>query len=133
MLHAGEIIKKAVESSGFKHKVLAERLGISRQSLYNLYETVKIDRSTILKIGDIIQFDFEALLQSPAYRQQSSNTFAKDIDVDEIRQEVALLNQKLEEVKTELENWRLKYIHLHEAMTQILTPKQFKELQKKLY
>lgn len=114
MTHAGEIIKKAVESQGFKHAALAIRLGISRQSLYNIYENVDVDLGMIIKIGAILNRPFDELLQRPEYRNDPRISLAAE--------------PSKEDLKAEIEYWRNRYIALLESINEILTAKEKKKL-----
>ncbi len=114
MTHAGEIIKKAVESQGFKHGALATRLGISRQSLYNLYENVDVDLTMIIKIGAILNHPFDELLRRPEYRNDPRVSLASEPSIDDL--------------KAEIDNWKNRYIALLESVTEILTAREKKQL-----
>jgi len=56
--HRGEIIKDAIKSSGVAIGVVAEKLGVSRKTLYNKFKESSIPYSFILKLGEVIHHDF---------------------------------------------------------------------------
>ena len=58
MKHAGEIVENAVRNSGITLSKLSKRIGRSRQYLYNIFESNKIDWEVIESIGSIIHHDF---------------------------------------------------------------------------
>ncbi len=58
MQHRGEIIRKVVLDSGYSITKLAERLAVSRRTVYNYFENPKVPMDTILEIGKIIGYDF---------------------------------------------------------------------------
>ncbi|WP_162054322.1 helix-turn-helix domain-containing protein [Pontibacter pamirensis] len=57
-IHRGEIIKDAIKASGVAVGVVAEKLGISRKTLYNKFKESSIPYSFILKLGEVIHHDF---------------------------------------------------------------------------
>ncbi len=114
MTHAGETIKKAVESHGMKHAVLAEKLEISRQSLYNLYENVEVDLTMILRIGKLINYDFKELISRPEYRNDPRVT--------------TILDGNRIDYQAQAEYWKDKYITLLESLAEILTAREKNQL-----
>ena len=58
MQHRGEIVKKAIDESGYKKAQLARFLKIERKTLYNYFDRADLAIDTILKIGKIIHYDF---------------------------------------------------------------------------
>jgi predicted transcriptional regulator len=58
MQHKGEIIKKAVIESGYSITRLADKLGKSRRTVYNIFEKQQVPMDLIIEIGRIISHDF---------------------------------------------------------------------------
>lgn len=58
--HRGSIVEDAVRQSGFSLKKLAERLKISRNTLYNRFKEPQLSYDFILAVGSIIHYDFLA-------------------------------------------------------------------------
>ena len=56
--HRGEILEAVIRRSGYSLKTLAERLGISRNTLYNKFKEHDLSYEFILKVGDLIHYDF---------------------------------------------------------------------------
>lgn len=56
--HRGDVVAKAVKNSNFTIKFLAEKLEISRNTVYNKFKEHDLSYDLILKIGDIIKHDF---------------------------------------------------------------------------
>lgn len=56
--HRGEIVEGAVRKSGFSIKKLAERLKISRNTIYNRFSEPTLDYEFILQISNVIHYDF---------------------------------------------------------------------------
>ncbi len=114
MTHAGEIIRKAVITHGIKHKILADKLEVSRQTLYNLYESVDIDLAMIIRIGAILNDPLDELLQRPEYRNDPRMSIAAE--------------PSKEDLKAEIDYWKTRYIALLESITEILTAREKKQL-----
>ena len=57
-MHRGEIIKEAIKTSGIAMGVVAEKMGISRKTLYNKFKESAIPYSFILRLGEVIHHDF---------------------------------------------------------------------------
>lgn len=58
MIHRGEIVRKEIDKSGYNKSLLAERLGISRGTLYNKLEETNLNWEFIFQLGKIINHDF---------------------------------------------------------------------------
>ena len=56
--HRGEIVEDAVRKSGFSLKKLSERLGISRNTLYNRFGDPELSYEFIRTVGNIIHYNF---------------------------------------------------------------------------
>lgn len=56
--HRGEIVEDAVRRSGFSIKKLSERLGISRNTLYNRFREPELSYAFIIAVGNIIHYNF---------------------------------------------------------------------------
>lgn len=57
--HRGEILEIAVRKSPYSIKKLAEKLRINRNTIYNRFREHNLDYEFILKVGDIIKYDFQ--------------------------------------------------------------------------
>lgn len=58
--HRGEIVEDAIRKSGFPIKKLAERLKISRNTLYNRFREPDLSYKFILAVSNIIHYNFSA-------------------------------------------------------------------------
>ncbi|WP_112306116.1 hypothetical protein [Pontibacter arcticus] len=56
--HRGEIIKEAIKASGVAIGIVAEKVGVSRKTLYNKFKESSIPYSFILRLGEVIHHDF---------------------------------------------------------------------------
>lgn len=99
MIHRGQLVEKIVRKSGYSLTKLAEKLKISRNTLYNRFNDPHLGYGFIVRVGNIIYYDF---------------TF----DFPEIKKEIDLLGEvpiavpQKEDGAAEL--WRIeaKYIQL---------------------
>ncbi len=68
MVHRGEIIKKAVDESGYSVTALANRLKKSRRWMYYIFDKPNVSIDIVIEIGKIIHHDFsqDIKLYSPA-------------------------------------------------------------------
>jgi len=58
MKHRGQIVEKAARRSGYSLTKLAEKLGISRNTLYNRFANPNLGYSFIANVGNLIHYDF---------------------------------------------------------------------------
>jgi plasmid maintenance system antidote protein VapI len=107
MMHKGEIIENAIRQSGYSITEMAKKLKISRRHLYNLFQKYNIDNDTILQIGKLINHDF-----SGEIKNITSTSMAEE--------PVGKYATEMERIKTELEIWKNKYIHLLEDHKKLL-------------
>ncbi len=56
--HKGEIIEKAIKSSGYTLKEIAKRMKVSRSTLYNRFKNIDINDDFILLLSKVIHHDF---------------------------------------------------------------------------
>lgn len=108
MVHKGEIIKAAIEKSGVKKTLLAAEMGISRGTLYNIFNQIDVDTNTILKIGRIIHYDF-----SVTFTKLKSDNLAKD-------PQEAYYTRDMDQLKSDVNYWKEKYILLLEEYNKLL-------------
>lgn len=59
-LHKGEIVKNIVHKCGMKITTISTKLKISRNTLYNKFDDPNLGDAFILKLGDVIRYDFSA-------------------------------------------------------------------------
>ena len=56
--HRGEILKAILQKSGYSLKALAEKLGISRNTIYNRFREHNLSYDFIVRVGELIHYDF---------------------------------------------------------------------------
>jgi predicted transcriptional regulator len=98
--HAGKKVESAIRVSGMSITIVASKLGITRRTLYNYFETDNLDPRIISKIEKIIHIRIQD--HSPLQKQEAQSQPPPDT----------------------LEYWRNKYIDLLEKYTQLLEEKQ---------
>eukprot|EP01132_Coremiostelium_polycephalum_P002972 gene2972-3710_t len=107
MVHRGQILEKIVRKSGFSLTKLAEKLGISRNTLYNRFDNANVGYRFIMDVGHIIHYDFS-------------------IDFPEMKQEPNLIGDypvlvtNRENKSAELWRVETKYTNLLEKYTKLL-------------
>lgn len=57
--HRGKALEIAVRRGSYSIKTLAEKLRISRNTLYNKFKDHNLSYDFILQVGDIIHYDFK--------------------------------------------------------------------------
>ena len=81
--HRGSVVESTVRQSGFSFKKLAERLSISRNTLYNRFKDPALSYDFIRAVGKIIHYNFapdfpEFQEQVDAVRERSLNYVDQD-------------------------------------------------------
>ncbi|MHB9147168.1 MAG: helix-turn-helix domain-containing protein [Candidatus Amoebophilus sp.] len=107
MIHRGHIVEKIVRKSGYSLTKLAEKLGISRNTLYNRFDNANLGYRFIMDVGNIIHYDFT--LDFPEIKKESS-----------LISDYSMAVPKREDRAADL--WRIegKYTHLLEKYTKLL-------------
>lgn len=95
--HRGEIVEEAIRKSGFSLKKLAERLKISRNTLYNRFKEPALSYEFITAVGSIIHYNFE--IDFPELEEETNRVGERPVSYVE-RNTVELL--KLEKKYTNL-------------------------------
>lgn len=54
----GQIIKEVVETKNYRVSVLAKKINLSRNNIYDIYERSSIDTDLLKKIGHVLEYDF---------------------------------------------------------------------------
>jgi plasmid maintenance system antidote protein VapI len=108
MVHKGEIIKEAVNQSGVSITQVAKGMGVTRKTIYNIFDRIDVDNDTILKIGRIIHYDF-----SIKFPKLKSLTKTED-PAEEYSSKTST------QLKQEVDHWKGKYIALLEDYNKLL-------------
>jgi len=108
MVHKGEIIKQAVNQSRVPVTQVAKSMGVTRKTIYNIFERIDVDNDTILKIGSIIHYDFSEKfpkLKRPNKTEEPQEDYNAKV---------------ITELKEEVDLWKGKYIALLEDYNKLL-------------
>ncbi|MGI2298412.1 helix-turn-helix domain-containing protein [Candidatus Cardinium hertigii] len=100
MQHRGEIIENVVRRSGISISVLAEKIGISRNTLYNRFKEQNLSYDFILTLGKVLHYNFAVHFPE----MKSDRTLPDDACA-----ELFQLEQKYESL-LEKYNWLLKFL-----------------------
>ena len=57
-MNIGQIIKKQVEDSGIKITAFAEKINVSRNNVYDIFNRNSIDTELLKKISEVLNHDF---------------------------------------------------------------------------
>ncbi len=101
MEHRGEIIEKAIRSSGIPLTSIARKIGKSRQWVYLLFQNPNVSLNIVVQIGKIIYYDFSSEIKG-------LNTGNKNF------------REPNDEKSIDDENWKEKYYQLMEEYLQLL-------------
>ena len=56
--HRGEIVEATVRKSGYSIKAIAEKMGVSRNTIYNKFREHDLSYDFIIRVGNLIHYDF---------------------------------------------------------------------------
>ncbi|PRY05696.1 regulatory Fis family protein [Pontibacter ummariensis] len=125
--HRGEIIRDAIKASGVAVGIVAEKLGISRKTLYNKFKESSIPYSFILKLGEVIHHDFSQefphlskTVKKELPKAPSSSSSNLLLPFDGEPQETAYRPNNTKEYEQELVTLQRKYITLLEKFNDLL-------------
>lgn len=69
MIHRGDLINIGVKKSGWTLSDLAEKLQISRTTLYNWSKEENLSREKLNEIGNVLDFDFKPYLENAMVKE----------------------------------------------------------------
>jgi transcriptional regulator with XRE-family HTH domain len=122
MEHKGQIVEKIVRKSGYSLTKLAERLGISRNTLYNRFASATLTYHFIMEVGKIIHYNFAICF--PEIKQEGDATGEEDksIALISVESKYANLLEKYSKIlelliKVAHEN---EFTPIHQAITQLI-------------
>ena len=108
MQHRGEIVKKAIQLSGYSITKLSEKLGRSRRWMYQVFENSTVSLDLILEIGKIIHYDFSGDIKELKHLQNKPFTVVEPQGQYYTKQEETA------------EYWKNKYLQLLEEHNALL-------------
>jgi transcriptional regulator with XRE-family HTH domain len=92
MIHRGEIVEKFVRKSGYSLSKLAEKLHISRNTLYNRFSNANLSYGFIQEVGAVINYDFS--LDFPEMPKDEQATENKNSMLRHIENKYSILLEK---------------------------------------
>jgi hypothetical protein len=92
MIHRGEIVEKVVRRSGLSLTKLANKLEISRKTLYNKFDSASLSYRFIQEIGRAIHYDFS--LDFPEMPKEDHAIGKKDNDLISLESKYSNLLEK---------------------------------------
>lgn len=98
MIHEGQILEKAVRTSGVSIAFIATKIKYSRRHIYNLFNNEVIPVDVFVQIGVIINHDFSSELKK-------IKTFKRSI---------------VTENEHEIDYWKNKYVDILEKYNELL-------------
>ena len=74
-IHIGKLIKREFDRQGRKTQWLADQLCFERTNVYNIFRRKSIDTELLLRISQILEFDFFSIYsrQMPDVEKYSTN------------------------------------------------------------
>lgn len=69
-MHIGQLIREQVDRQGKSVVWLANQLSCSRTNIYKIYERPSIDTGLLLRISQVLNFDFFALYTDKVDKQE---------------------------------------------------------------
>jgi transcriptional regulator with XRE-family HTH domain len=92
MIHRGEIVEKFVRKSGYSLSKLADKLHISRNTLYNKFGSANLSYRFIQEVGVIINYDFS--FDFPEMPKDEQTTGKKSDMLRQIESKYSILLEK---------------------------------------
>lgn len=115
-LHIGKIIHEKVKLSQRSVKEVAAHINRSENTMYDIYKRESIDTGLLLKLCEILEFNFFAL-----FNEEEPIRLMRDSQIE-------ILNQSIKELKEQI---LLKDEHINNLKEIILTQKEVKNKNKK--
>ena len=104
MVHRGELLRKAIDESGYPISQLAKRLGKSRKWMYLQFDNPSVQIDYMIEIGKLLHVDFSKDL----------NTYQLNETPDKVKEPGTTY------AINETEYWKAKYIDLLERYNKLL-------------
>ena len=73
-IHIGRLIKAELDRQGRKSQWFADQLCFERTNVYNIFRRHSIDTDLLLRISQILQYDFFALYSQRIFNVEDSST-----------------------------------------------------------
>lgn len=125
--HQGKIIQQAIKKAGFRMQMVAQRLGMARNTLYITLKKASLEDWFIIHVGNIIHYDFTKVFPEVYQRVDAKiSDYRQEIDLNK-----SLVSHIADDAPTcdhpyqnayliQLETLREKYIKLMEDYYKLL-------------
>jgi transcriptional regulator with XRE-family HTH domain len=113
MVHAGELVKEVVADRGIGISELARRLGVSRTTMYQIFERPSLDVALIHQLRRVLNYPFAELLGNQPTDFEYGTGYLSEAEFNNLRN---LLRTQEEETRI----WKDKYTALLEQMNRLL-------------
>lgn len=100
-VHIGKMIHEKVKGNPLSVKEVARRINKSENTLYDIYKRENIDTELLLKLSEILGFNFFALydLEEPI-KSMRADEFAKlRVRIAELEEKILLQNEHIDNLK----------------------------------
>lgn len=123
MVHIGGKIKQLVKERGLTVSEFARRINTSRENVYGIYKRKTLDTGLLLKINQVLQYDFFQSFQSGSVElHEDQEIYAvNDMKKSQLQELIGILQNDKKALKSqlaalskELENLKEKYDELKE-------------------
>ena len=102
-LHIGNKIREVVKKSGISVTRFAGNINCSRRNVYSIFDKETIDIGLLLKIGNVLEYDFFSDYQHALAPYAKDNITEESPRVEEPRKDVEYYLQKNKEYKEQIE------------------------------
>lgn len=102
-MHCGALVFEKIKETGFSVTMVSQKIGVSRRTMYNYFQTDDLSLEIIARIGNAIHYDFSLVLPEIVGVSESFPEFR---------------TQK--ELANEIEHWKNKYLGLMEDYCELL-------------
>lgn len=114
-VHLGELIKEKVNTSGYTITEFAEKIGLSRPAVYQLFNKQSIDTELLVRISLLLKENFvKHIFQYIEENLQKENT-SKESDTTHCPQDAKKLFTKVELIHQDLVNIKNILVEIKES------------------
>jgi len=124
--HHGNILQSAMKTAGISASELARRMKMARKTLYNRFESEKIDFYELVRFGKVLDYDFSKdVPEIDMYRNDLNSLVEgateygnrKTQELEDCRKSLGQYRDEAYKLSKELNAWKDKYIQLVEEMS----------------
>jgi hypothetical protein len=100
-IHIGDIIREKVKGSSLPVKVIAQKINRSENTLYDIYRRASIDTALLLKLCEILDFNFFVLYNEsePIKAMVESEVSKLQKKITELEEKILFQNEHIDSLK----------------------------------